>query len=291
MKRISRRINDMFWTNLIRKMDRSLIRAAAMDPKDWTGDPRPRIYVPSALRDQYEYYAEVARKNPELRLDVQYLPADGFTPEYVRDLNDEPGLLALQMRKEAGVPHGLQFVVPGGRFNELYGWDSYFSALGLLEAGRTDIVKDIVLNFCFEIEHYGCILNANRSYYLNRSQPPFLSDLVTRTFSKIGNEADADEFLRAGILSAVKEYNRVWLSTPRYDPVTCLSRYRSAGIGVPPEVEETGYDFILTDYAKKYGMNTRDFIKAYNSGAVQDSEVDDFFRHDRAVRESGHDTS
>ena len=65
------------------------------------------------------------------------------------------------------------YVVPGGRFNEMYGWDSYFIILGLVRAGRLDLARGMVDNFFFEIEHYGTILNANRAYYLTRSQPPF----------------------------------------------------------------------------------------------------------------------
>src|SRR5579864_2335026 len=75
-------------------------------------------------------------------------------------------------------PHGLLFlenkyVVPGGRFNEMYGWDSYFIIRGLLRSGRIELARGMVDNFFFEIEHYGAMLNANRTYYLTRSQPPF----------------------------------------------------------------------------------------------------------------------
>ncbi len=54
----------------------------------------------------------------------------------------------------------------------MYGWDSYFILLGLLRDGRVDLARGMVENFFFEIEHYGSILNANRTYYLTRSQPP-----------------------------------------------------------------------------------------------------------------------
>ena len=70
------------------------------------------------------------------------------------------------------------YVVPGGRFNEMYGWDSYFIIRGLLRDGRVDLARDMVENFFFEIEHYGGVLNANRTYYLSRSQPPFLTSMI-----------------------------------------------------------------------------------------------------------------
>ena len=66
------------------------------------------------------------------------------------------------------------YVVPGGQFNEMYGWDSYFIILGLLRDHREELAKGMVEPFLFEIEHYGDVLNANRTYYLTRSQPPFL---------------------------------------------------------------------------------------------------------------------
>ena len=86
------------------------------------------------------------------------------------------------------LPH--PYVVPGGRFNEMYGWDSYFILLGLLttpasklagdpgRSGHADLARGIVENFFYEIEHYGGVLNANRTYYFTRSQPPFLSSMI-----------------------------------------------------------------------------------------------------------------
>ena len=56
---------------------------------------------------------------------------------------------------------------PGGQFNEMYGWDSYFIIRGLLREHRTELAKGMVENFFFEIDHYGGVLNANRTYYLN----------------------------------------------------------------------------------------------------------------------------
>jgi alpha,alpha-trehalase len=104
---------------------------------------------------------------------------------------------------------GLPFVVPGGRFNEFYGWDSYMSSLGLLIHARTDLCVSMVRNFCFCIKHYGKILNANRSYYLCRSQPPFLTDMALRVYDKIKHQTGAQDFLRTAVLAAIKEYYTV----------------------------------------------------------------------------------
>src|ERR1700754_3417863 len=89
----------------------------------------------------------------------------------VRDLPQE-GLLYLPNR----------YVVPGGRFNEMYGWDSYFILLGLLDDSRDDLARGMVENFFFEIENYAAVLNANRTYFLTRSQPPLLSSMIRELY-------------------------------------------------------------------------------------------------------------
>lgn len=70
------------------------------------------------------------------------------------------------------------YVVPGGRFREVYYWDSYFTMLGLAESEHWDKISDMVDNFAYEIDTFGHIPNGNRSYYLSRSQPPFFSMMV-----------------------------------------------------------------------------------------------------------------
>src|SRR4029077_20058524 len=86
--------------------------------------------------------------------------------------NQPPGLLYLEQ----------PYVVPGGQFNEMYGWDSYFIIRGLLRDNHLDLAKGMVEDFFFEIENYGGVLNANRTYYLTRSQPPFLSSMVMAVY-------------------------------------------------------------------------------------------------------------
>ncbi|KAF1982676.1 glycoside hydrolase family 37 protein [Aulographum hederae CBS 113979] len=298
VSRLARLVNDVFWPGLTRRIDGSNIAKVGRDPKDWTPDPRPRIYIPHGAPEQFEYYTRVAEEHPEMRLDVQWLAEECDNDEYVRDLNAAPGLLAVAMEEyvkdvDTGERdfRGLPFIVPGGRFNELYGWDSYMESLGLLINDRVDIVKSMVLHFCFCIKHYGKILNANRTYYLCRSQPPFLTDMALRVFERIQHEPGSLEFLRLAILAAIKEYNNVWMSAPRYDPECGLSRYRPGGIGVPPETEASHFVHVLTPYADKHGMTFEQFVQAYNMREVVEPELDEYFLHDRAVRESGHDTS
>ena len=74
------------------------------------------------------------------------------------------------------LPH--RYVVPVGRFREIYYWDSYFTMLGLEQSGRHDLVVDMVQNFAWLIDTFGHVPNGNRSYYLSRSQPPFFAAMV-----------------------------------------------------------------------------------------------------------------
>jgi alpha,alpha-trehalase len=297
VSRLHRLIEHSFWDNLTRRIDGSNIAKVGKDPKDWTDDPRPRIYIPHGAPEQYEYYTRIAREHPDMRLDVQWLAKHCDDDAYVRDLNKAPGLLAIAMEEWIDPAtgkkdlRGLPFVVPGGRFNELYGWDSYMESLGLLINGRVDLVKSMVIHFCFCIKHYNKILNANRTYYLCRSQPPFLTDMALRVYERIKHEPGAKDFLREAMLAAIKEYHSVWMSAPRLDPVTGLSRYRPGGLGVPPETEATHFKHVLKPFADKHNMTFEQFVDAYNYQRVKEPWLDQYFLHDRAVRESGHDTS
>ncbi|KAL5373240.1 hypothetical protein DPSP01_012871 [Paraphaeosphaeria sporulosa] len=296
VNRLTRLIEHSFWDGLTRRIDGSNIEKVGRDPKDWTDDPRPRIYVPHGAPEQLEYYRRIRDEHPDMRLDVVELP-ETWNDEYVRDLNEKPGLLAIAMEEYINPEtkkkdlRGLPFVVPGGRFNELYGWDSYMESLGLLENNRPELVKAMVTHFCFCIKHYGKILNANRTYYLCRSQPPFLTDMALRVYERIKHEDGAKEFLRQAILAAIKEYYTVWMAEPRLDKKTGLSRYRPGGIGVPPETEASHFEHVLQPYADKHNMTFKEFVEAYNYQKVNEPELDNYFLHDRAVRESGHDTS
>jgi alpha,alpha-trehalase len=78
----------------------------------------------------------------------------------------------------SALPLPRPYVVPGGRFREIYYWDSYFTMLGLVESGRHDLVEDMVGNFAYMVDTYGHIPNGSRTYYLSRSQPPFFFAMV-----------------------------------------------------------------------------------------------------------------
>lgn len=79
-------------------------------------------------------------------------------------------------------------VVPGGRFREVYYWDSYFTMLGLAESGRGALARQMLDNFAYQIDTYGHVPNGTRSYYLSRSQPPFFAFMVSDAATREGKD-------------------------------------------------------------------------------------------------------
>src|SRR5438034_178462 len=94
------------------------------------------------------------------------------------------------------IPLPNPYVVPGGRFREVYYWDSYFTMHGLIESGRTDLVKSMLDNFAHLIVTVGHIPNGNRTYYLSRSQPPFFAAMVG-LYARATDTAHAVQYLEA----------------------------------------------------------------------------------------------
>src|ERR1700732_5312869 len=105
------------------------------------------------------------------------------------------------------------YVVPGGRFNEMYGWDSFFIQAGLLRDGEMDLAKNMSDNFLYEIREYGKILNANRTYYLTRSQPPFLTEMLLGVYEKTKDR----KWLEASV-PAIEKYYKFWTTEPHFTP-------------------------------------------------------------------------
>ena len=279
--RISRSIRELYWDGLTRRIDEKGLNQILSDEKVVTLDGFRYIYVPESDRAAYEYVQNEAVKNAKLKLKVALLPAK-ITADYVRHLDGRHGLLTLAV--------GAPFVVPGGRFNEMYGWDSYFITLGLLKDGRLELAKSMVDNFVYEIEHYGKILNANRTYYLTRSQPPFLTSMALAVYEQMPKDSDARDWLQNVFHAAIKEYYGVWMNPSRLTK-TGLSRYFDSGYGAPPEVEAGHFDRLFASYAREFNTDVKSFEAAYRLGKLKVPELDNHFIHDRCMRESGHDTS
>jgi alpha,alpha-trehalase len=192
--------------------------------------------------------------------------------------------------------HGLlylprPYVVPGGRFNEMYGWDSYFIQVGLLRDREIERARDMVENFLYEITHYGTILNANRTYFLSRSQPPFLTRMILGVYEQTKDS----EWLRRTVPS-IERYYQFWIESPHAVPELGLSRYFDLGNGPAPEVvsdekDEAGrthYDR-AREYYKTHDVTDYDESLYYD--AARDELTDLFFKGDRSMRESGFDPS
>jgi alpha,alpha-trehalase len=120
-----------------------------------------------------------------------------------------------------------------------------------------------------------------------------LTDFALQVYSRLHPLQITENkiWLARVIKAAIKEYHTVWMAKPRLEPRTGLSRYRPDGVGVPPETESSHFTHVLQPYAQKHGMSVNDFIDAYNEEKVAEPELDAYFLHDRAVRESGHDTT
>ncbi len=281
--RISNMIRNYFWEGLTRTLDEKGLEKLLLDTKSKTD--KPIIYVPFTDDFGFDYYQKLA---PKFNLKVVQLP-EIISPEYVSSINDEGGILALALKTKDQNVAGFPFVVPGARFNEMYGWDSYFENIGLLIDGKLELAQSMVENFDYQITHYGKILNANRSYYLTRTQPPFYSSMIREVFEAM--PIKDVKWLREKLAICIKEYETVWMEYGKRLTENGLNRYFAQGIGLPPETEPGHYDAILKPYAQAANLSIPEYEKLYYQRKLENKTLDAYFVHDRSVRESGHDTS
>ena len=262
------------WSTLTRT-DQTLATSAG-DPKFHPEpDGRWPVYISSAEnRAKVEAELRGEMKPADLRLiDLRKLPVAGEPAV--------PGLLYLPQ----------PYVVPGGRFNEMYGWDSYFIARGLLHDGLVNEARGMVDDFLYEVRNYGKILNANRSYYLTRSQPPFLTGMVWDVYRRRHDRQWIED-----AMPAIETYYRYWTSQPHQTPATGLSRYFDLGEGPAPEVIASERD----PNGRTHYDRVREYFRSHLSphdgtGRFYDARADRltplFYKGDRAMRESGFDPS
>ncbi len=263
-----------------------------------------------------------------------YVPADVKEPADLRQLQQKCNVEVLKLPEKINEnqastirPHGLlylehPYVVPGGQFNEMYGWDSYFIVRGLLRSGRTELAKGMVENFFYEIDHYGGVINANRTYYIGRSQPPLLSSMILAIYDA-GNGSGGEDlkWLRRGYDYAVRDYDQ-WIHAPHLAGDTGLSRYFDAGDGPVPEImgdPDHYYQRAAQYFLKHEGENSAHLVKL--GGGHTDRKVlgprfelsvcepasatekethcepqpfglsADYYKGDRSMRESGFDVT
>jgi len=156
---------------------------------------------PAAILKDYR----AAKNNPNLRFSLERFVDENFTrpasptEAYRSDPNQDvvahiEALWQVLKRTKDGPVTGSSllalpkpYIVPGGRFREIYYWDSYFTMLGLQESGEWEVIRSMIDNFAYLIRTYGHIPNGNRTYYLSRSQPPFFALMVGLLAQKDGD--------------------------------------------------------------------------------------------------------
>jgi len=116
--------------------------------------------------------------------------------------------VAIHPQRYSMIPQRNPFIVPGERFSEFYYWDSFWIVRGLLTSGMNDTAKGILMNAIDLIKNFGFIPNGARIYYLNRSQPPFLSEMVRYYYEKTQDI----ELLKYALPYLEIEYN-FWMKT------------------------------------------------------------------------------
>src|ERR1700722_11831803 len=290
------------WDTLTRSMSEC---QSLVDPKIKVA---PVLYLPAGFTEPIA----VQKLAQECNVRIEYLPIEiHHLGEVDTTKIEPPGLLYLENK----------YVVPGGRFNEMYGWDSYFIIRGLLRSGRVELARGMVDNFFFEIEHYGAMLNANRTYYLTRSQPPFVSSMFVDVYRASQKDGHLDEaWLKRAYANLDKDYG-MWTRDPHLGGQTGLSRYYDFGDGPPAEAvqDESGFYRKVAQYFFLHPAQADDYVVEMNAGSSQSvtgspyslqvcdvsttmarAECEkakqfklsaDYYKGDRSMRESGFDVS
>lgn len=291
------------WDTLTRSLSEC---ATIVDPKLAA---TPVLYLPA----DFPVPAAIERAQQQCKFEVKHLPKVIRHPGELDATSIDPhGLLYLEN----------SYVVPGGRFNEMYGWDSYFIIRGLVRDGRVELARGMVENFFFEIEHYGNILNANRTYYLSRMQPPFLTSMILSVYEAQKAEGKEDRAWLAKAYSYAAKDHDMWTREPHLAGETGLSRYFDLGDGPSPESlkDETGHyrqvaaDFLRNPefeskyivrqipgkpaphtYGSQYSVQVCDVAHTMAHAECDNAELislnADFYKGDRSMRESGFDIS
>jgi len=204
----------------------------------------------------------------------------------------------------------------------MYGWDSYFITRGLVQAGKIELARGMVENFFFEIEHYGAVLNANRTYYLSRSQPPFLTSMILSVYDAQRAKGKEDRaWLERAYGYAVRDH-AMWVQEPMLAGDTGLSRYFDFGEGPAPESlkDETDHYKKVAEYFLEHPETARAYLVQRKPGekeslgvgnayALQFCDIPrtmerakcevieevglsrEYYKGDRSMRESGFDIS
>lgn len=228
-------------------------------------------------QDEFDLRSFVERHfNPPQQPNTNYSSENRSINEHLNLLWD---ILTRQPDQQAGTLIALPkaYIVPGGRFREIYYWDSYFTMLGLKASDRWDIIQNMVDNFAYLINTIGFIPNGNRTYYLGRSQPPFFVCMVELLAEEKGEDIWL-EYLPA----LQKEYNFWMAGSEELSPEnTANKRTVLMNDGA---VLNRYYDHFSTPRPEAYIEDVHIAKKSENS-------AEEVYRHIRAAAESGWDFS
>ncbi len=174
------------------------------------------------------------------------------------------------------------FVVPGGRFQELYYWDSYFTCLGLFANSQFESIEHILDNFTYLIDTFGFVPNGNRSYFLSRSQPPFFALLVD-LFSKYKGDNVFEKYLP----SLLKEYD-FWMKGAENQDNTNIAINRT--VKVETTILNRYWDKLNTPRPESY-KEDYELAKILKDKPELNTDPQYIYRNIRAAAESGWDFS
>lgn len=175
------------------------------------------------------------------------------------------------------IPLPKPYIVPGGRFREIYYWDSYFTMLGLADAGRHDAIADMVENFAFLIDEIGFIPNGNRTYFCSRSQPPFFV-LMVELLASVRN----DRSIVQKYLSQLRREYEFWMSGADALHEDGASTRR---------VIKTGDGLLNRYWDDRDEPRAESFAEDQHHAAQTKRDESDLYRNIRAACESGWDFS
>lgn len=246
--------------------------------------------APRKSQEDIQHLYDQEKNQPDFDLKAFVLKQFSLPPDYVASFETDPNnsaqehieILWEQLKRDSDtnrnssllpLPH--PYIVPGGRFREIYYWDSYFTMLGLAESNKIELIQDMVDNFAYLLDTYGKIPNGNRTYYLSRSQPPFFSLMVELLANLKGEEiykkylpqliieynfwmngkenlAETGAYKRVVKMPDGESLNRYWDDNPKPRPESYLEDLKLAEKGSRTKEEiyrniraacESGWDF------------------------------------------------
>jgi alpha,alpha-trehalase len=234
--------------------------------------------------------------------ELPVIPSNGYSSDSNKTVEENIETLWTYLtrnpdrKKGSLIPLPYPYIVPGGRFGEIYYWDSYFTMLGLKVSGKDEMLENMVKNFSYLIDTLGYIPNGNRQYFIGRSQPPFYSHMV-----KLLADTAGSEILTACLPQLEKEYN-FWMkgadglneiNTTRYHTVRMrdgevLNRYWDVNNTPRPESFREDVELSLQseqeptklyqhlragaesgwDYSSRWFKNTNEFVSIHTTEIV-----------------------